>query len=68
MENHIKSLALMEKKQSHRKTKVGIQNKNAIFCTKIHPFIEKVTRTLILAHDTNNVLCTTVWTKIFFLA
>ena len=37
--------------------------KNAIFYTKIHPFIEKVTRTLIFVHDTHNVLCTTVWIK-----
>ena len=25
----------------------------------------KVTRTLIFVHDTNNVLCTTVWTNFF---
>ena len=29
-------------------------------------FHGKVTRTLIFVHDTNNVLCTTIWSKIFF--
>ena len=56
----------MEKKTITQKNQSRyIIIKTLYFFTKIHPFIEKLTCTLIFVLDTNNVLYTTVWTTFF---